>query len=417
MNVKLFIGVIIPSIIATVLITLSSFDIGFSVEKKNINSVHFYSLFVSQNQKQSNVPVQTINITNSFLFSKRFELPKLIACLNDKEGIKPREYLQVIYSEGSYSSGSEIPIFEEIFYDPYDYSSTQVVEISTSDKKQIHALIQPKIIYDYSYNNDNYYQQTIESYSQYDEILLIESMQDTRYLYNYCQNLESKELDSAVHINITGKEGIKITVNFPGGQQIPCVDSDAKDHYNKGNATGFQPSFGADICGLAGPGCYPRNDGVNYTSRYDYCVNEFQLEEAYCRDDGRLASESFDCTDGCKDGVCLRIPKCEDSDSQNPFVKGTVIFSQGESKSYFSDECNFMDNPPNTYVREVWCDSPSSIPNAGRQWANGLISSDGIMCHVGCSEGYEIAVFSKPIKCENGCNGFFGVCKSSNQTQ
>lgn len=193
MNIKLALGIFLPLALILFLVILSTANIRFSIEKQEVNSIKFNSLFVNNTAPRNNIPIQTITITNGFFLPKRYELPGLIVCLNDKKGIKEIQNLQVKYSEISYIRGSEIPIFDEIFFD-YDFYSKQSIELPAESKKQVKILIEPKYLYNYG--------QEINSYNEYDELLLIESKDTNRYFYNSCRNLESKEMNSATHISI-----------------------------------------------------------------------------------------------------------------------------------------------------------------------------------------------------------------------
>ena len=194
MNIKLALGIFLPLALILFLVILSTANIGFSLEKQDVDSVQFSSLFVDKGSPKNNIPIQTITITNDFFLPKRYELPRLIVCLNDKEGIKQIQNIQVKYNEGSYSRGSDVPIFDEIFFD-YNYYSKQSIELPAESKKQVKILVEPKYLYNYDTE--------IDSYKEYDELLLIESKDLNRYSYNSCQRLESKEMDSATHILIS----------------------------------------------------------------------------------------------------------------------------------------------------------------------------------------------------------------------
>lgn len=225
MNIKLLLGIFIPLIVIILLIVLSSGNIGFSVEKETEKSVLFNSLFVNQYQPRDNIQIQTITLNNDYFMSRKFELPRLIVCLSDKEGVKQRENIQVRYSEGKYSTGSDVPIFEDLYYDSYAYySSTQSIEVAANGKKQVKILIEPKYLYDY---------QNINNYKEYDELLLIQTKGGKRYGYNSCLNLESRELESAARIDIVEKPAIIsgktsptviINPNVQGIQQITKRD-------------------------------------------------------------------------------------------------------------------------------------------------------------------------------------------------
>ncbi len=193
MNIKLALGIILPLALILSLVILSTANIGFSVEKKDAEYVRFSPLFVDKNSPTNNIPIETITITNDFFLPKRYELPRLQVCLNDKEGVKEIQNMQVRYNEGFYTRGSDVPIFDELIFG-YDYHSRQSIELPAESKKQIKILVEPEYLY--SYDTD------IESYKAYDELLLIESQDTDRYSYNSCQNLDSKEIESAIHIPI-----------------------------------------------------------------------------------------------------------------------------------------------------------------------------------------------------------------------
>lgn len=193
MNIKLALGIFLPLALILFLVILSTANIGFSIEKQDVDFIQFNSLFVNNNAPRNNIPLQTITITNDFFLPKRYELPRLIVCLNDKEGIKEIQNMQVKYNEGSYTIGSDVPIFDEIFFD-YNSYSKQSIELPAESKKQVKILVEPKYLYNY--------EQEIGLYNEYDELLLIESKDTNRYSYNSCRNLESKEIDLATHISI-----------------------------------------------------------------------------------------------------------------------------------------------------------------------------------------------------------------------
>ncbi|MBI2652793.1 hypothetical protein HYX00_04980 [Candidatus Woesearchaeota archaeon] len=226
--------------------------------KETEKSVKFNSLVTIDNQPRSNIPVQTITLKNDFFIPKRFDLPKMIACLNDKESVKRRENLNVRYSEGRYSSGSDIPLFSDLYYDSYSYSA-QNVEIPANGKKQVKILLEPKYVYNYNNQNQNLF----DSYKDFDEVLLIQSKNKGRYSYTYCDTLDDAELEDATHIAITDKP----TSSKSGFEQLfeqsrcafqsglACLDFKVTPTYIKvviSNALGYNISdisITADGCG------------------------------------------------------------------------------------------------------------------------------------------------------------------------
>ena len=238
MNIKLIVGIIVPVLIILSLVFLSSSNIGFSIEKETEKFIKFDSLFTTQSsyQAKGSIPIQTITLKNDYFLGKRFDLPRLIACLNDKESKKQRESLTIRYSEGNYEPSSDIPIFSELSYDYYSNSAQQNVQIPAKGKKQIKILLEPKYVY--NYNNENY----LESYKEYDEVLLVEAKRNSEYSYysyNSCSDLDSTQLDDAVHIAITDK---------PTAPSIQCTDSDGgKNYFEKGTTSNNFKNF-VDTC-------------------------------------------------------------------------------------------------------------------------------------------------------------------------
>lgn len=184
MNIKLYLGILLPLVVIVILVVLSNSNIGFSVERENAETISFSSLFSGQSAPRDNVLVQTITMNNNFFMPRRFALPKLIACLNDKEGVKKSEMLQARYSDAD----SQTQVYGGI--SGY-YSAGQSIELPANSKKQVKVLIDSKYVTDTA----------ILLYAAYDEVLLIEAKENRQSRIS-CTNLEAEELDSAIHVNI-----------------------------------------------------------------------------------------------------------------------------------------------------------------------------------------------------------------------
>lgn len=280
MNFKLLLGIFVPLIVAVALVILSSINIGLSVEVETEKSVQFNSLFTYQYDQKDNVLIQTITIDNDYFLPRKFELPVIIACLNVKEGLSRRTDMQVKYSEGKYASGSDIPFFQDLFYDSYSYRSpAQSIEIPANGKKQLKVLVVPKYVYS----------DQIDSYKGYDELLLVQSKEKRGYAYNLCQDLYGTELENAVHIDTIGK------LDKPS---VECKDSDGgKDYYVKGTTTFYGKSY-EDFC-------------KNGTEGMDNTIQLYEgkyLNEGFCVDENTFSSINYECPNGCKDGACILIP-------------------------------------------------------------------------------------------------------------
>ena len=156
MNLKLYLGIVLPLLVIVILAALSNSEIGFSVEKETKESLAFNSLFLGSSAPRDTVLVQTITINNDFFMPRRFALTQLVACLNDKEGIKKSESMQIRYG----NADSKNPGFDGI--SGY-YSTGQSIELSANSEKQVKVLIDSKYVTDV----------TAPLYMAYDEILLI----------------------------------------------------------------------------------------------------------------------------------------------------------------------------------------------------------------------------------------------------
>ena len=228
MNIKLVLGIISPLLLIISLIVLSSLNVGFSIEKENVKSISYNSVFTNQNQA-GEVKIQTITLKNDFFISKKTELTKIIACLYDIESKVKSQNLYVRYNEGKTSEIPTTPVASELgltksisYYYDY-YTATRIVEVPAHSKKEVKLMVQPKYIYDYNYNNKNYVE------PEFDEILVIEPKEDKDNYYSYydsCANLNDKDIDNVIHIKITDIPTVVVTQPGPtasNNQQIPSV--------------------------------------------------------------------------------------------------------------------------------------------------------------------------------------------------
>ncbi|MBS1266679.1 MAG: hypothetical protein MAG795_00647 [Candidatus Woesearchaeota archaeon] len=208
MKLKLALGIGLPTVLIVILVVLSTSNIGFTMNSETIESIPASSVYAWDNKKinivsdkkginnRNNITsIQTINLENNFWLPRRYELPIFRLCLNDKDGVKKRETLQPKYQVGIFTQESINPIYGDIQYD--FRSSGQSIEARKSTKKQIRIILQPKSFY----NSD---QELDPDTRNYDEIILIEAKDQSRYVYNFCKNLKAEEIGSAIHIPIAG---------------------------------------------------------------------------------------------------------------------------------------------------------------------------------------------------------------------
>jgi len=194
MNLKLALGIGLPSALILILIILSTSNIGFNKYTETVEGIKPSALYVWDRDDTRNITaVQTITMENNFGLSRKYEIPMVILCLYDKDGIKEIETLQPKYSEGIYLENSDIPIFNDA---TYGYrNSRQTIDLPSYSKKQIKILVGPKYLSNYKEDIDTYNK-------EYDELLLFETTSQARYAYNSCRTLNSEEINSAIHIPI-----------------------------------------------------------------------------------------------------------------------------------------------------------------------------------------------------------------------
>ena len=73
--------------------------------------------------------------------------------------------------------------------------------------------------------------------------------------------------------------------------------------YGKGNYIGSEPHH--YIFGQEPNPFETKTTSDSYSTYFDHCVNENQLNEAYCLEDGKLGAHGLKCPNGCKDGACI----------------------------------------------------------------------------------------------------------------
>lgn len=191
MKLKLLLGITLPLIVVILLVVLSTNNVGLSVETETSDFVNLRDL--KMYTKQDRLPVQKMNITNDYFLPRKYILPRMAACLNDKEGHKSMKELKIMYSEGTYTEESIAPIFSDIFME-YEIGEGNAVDLSPRSKKHIKLYVKTHV-------------STWESFTfeGYDELLLIDigdSPDGSFYWYRICDRIESKELAKAVRLPI-----------------------------------------------------------------------------------------------------------------------------------------------------------------------------------------------------------------------
>jgi len=124
-----------------------------------------------------------------------------------------------------------------------------------------------------------------------------------------------------------------------------------------------------------------------YSTFYDHCANDNQLNEAFCMSDGRLGAHGLNCPYGCRDGACLTSPTnttCTDSDGgKNYYVQGTIT----SGTTQLVESCYlFNSDGSGSPVNE--CSSSDSRCKIHEHWCEGsTIKAEEYKCLYGCSNG------------------------------
>jgi hypothetical protein len=82
------------------------------------------------------------------------------------------------------------------------------------------------------------------------------------------------------------------------------------DLFTKSYGTGIYAGSSPDnskIYGQEPDPLIPKPTTNDYSTYYDHCANDRQLNEAFCMADGRLGAYGVQCPNGCKDGACVSI--------------------------------------------------------------------------------------------------------------
>lgn len=182
-NIKLLLGIIIPfmAILSLVVLSVTTAETGISFSEETEESVRF------DKTHNSRTHIYTRTITNDFFMPKKYELPKLIFCLNDKQMKERPRMPSISYEEGFYEKNSELPVFNK-GQKNYNIFSDINIELPANSKKQIKFFVN----FDYLLNR--------EESNDY-EILLIKDARSNSG-YDPCSNLNSEEFESATHIEI-----------------------------------------------------------------------------------------------------------------------------------------------------------------------------------------------------------------------
>lgn len=190
MKFKLIFGIAIPALLIIALAIVAS--IGEVTQKNNYIKDIKISEIMTDSNIQTSIKIADIKLTNDNILPKRHELPNLGACLVDNEGNKQKiEAGNLVYSEGGY----------DYDIDPFESRRRyRSVEVKSNDELTIYIHLTPS---NYLRNKD--YNELLEQYSDYDELIVYENDDSSAYGYGRtisCYNLGQEKINESIHIKL-----------------------------------------------------------------------------------------------------------------------------------------------------------------------------------------------------------------------
>ena len=82
-------------------------------------------------------------------------------------------------------------------------------------------------------------------------------------------------------------------------------------------------------------------DGINYAISEDSCTaNNSSVIEYYCNNSNLGQSRNYTCPTSCKNGACIGISKCTDTDVMNYSIQGSINYSIDGIDLIYNDYCS-----------------------------------------------------------------------------
>jgi len=282
MKLKIFLGIIIPLVIVIILVTLGSIDVGFSLKKnfeKNISSSEIFKTGYSNNA----IRIGEIEIKNDYFLAKRIDAPAYLACLYDKEKVRPLQSTGAIfYNEGDYSEDTRMLDLAKVqyssrYYPGYNYGNYKTnIEIGAHKVKKLQVY--------YSSNGYYGYGPIDTSKQDYDYLILVEQDMKSQLV---CESLSSEELQDSIKLDII--------------QPLEyCYDNDETYNQNTDYYSARNRLSQSGSC----------TDASNSTMQ-DYCQDSDNLVEYSCINSvtGRCTTDTYSCRAygfmRCERGMCI----------------------------------------------------------------------------------------------------------------
>ncbi len=184
MKGKIIFGIIIPALIVVTLAVLGSLG-ELKIDRKFVSQLTFQDILRDQSIAES-IKIGDLFLENNYFLSKRADLPRLGACLIDKEGdeggnMQRVDVGQIQYNEGEYTpseSGVQrvLEPYPQGYYGDYYGGGARSVELQPGQKKKITIFLLPSYNFKYSnYGGNMNLSELNKRYGGYDEVLVFES--------------------------------------------------------------------------------------------------------------------------------------------------------------------------------------------------------------------------------------------------
>lgn len=177
---KVVFGIVIPALIVVALAVLGSLG-EVEIDKKFVSQLTFQDILRDRGVAES-IKIGDLSLENNYFLSKRADLPRLSACLIDKEGGMQRvDVGQIQYNEGEYTfdeSGVEqvLEPYPKSYYGDYYGGGAMSVELQPGQEKKISIFLLPSYNFRYSnYGGVMNLSELNKRYGGYDEILVFEN--------------------------------------------------------------------------------------------------------------------------------------------------------------------------------------------------------------------------------------------------
>ncbi len=102
--------------------------------------------------------------------------------------------------------------------------------------------------------------------------------------------------------------------------QFPITEQKNPELFKKGYGTGIYAGGSPNSHNIFGQEPNPTHANPTdkpYTTYYDHCANDYQLNEAFVMEDGELGAMGVNCPNGCKNGRCVSVSEIVEPEEES----------------------------------------------------------------------------------------------------